>query len=159
MKTEYIIPMIALGILTACGGGGGGGGDASDGSTGNTSDSAPSEPSPPVQPVVRTMEDLSIPDTMDYKPSEGYSLTVDASNEVSGRAFVSVYTDYQSASSGEWLPDYDSRIASTGLSNGSARIEFTAAEHVNAFLVEIWTYDGQPPRQKIVSAEDSLLIW
>ncbi|MCG9662583.1 MULTISPECIES: hypothetical protein [Vibrio] len=162
MNTKYIALLIAFGTLTACGGGGGGGDSSGGGSTGNTTEAAP-EPAPAPPPVTvsvtRTMDDLSIPDTLDYKPIEDYSLDIDASNDVTGRAFASVYTEYEDDGSGVLTPVYDSKIASTSLDNGSAQIDFSAAEHVDAFLVEIWTYDGNPPAQKLVSASSSNLAW
>ncbi|AYV24593.1 MULTISPECIES: hypothetical protein [Vibrio] len=161
MNTKYITLLIAFGTLTACGGGGGGGGDSSGGgSTGNTTEAAPEPvPAPVTVSVSRTMGDLSIPDTLDYKPIEDYSLDIDASNDVTGRAFASVYTEYEDDGSGVLTPVYDSKIASTSLNNGSAQIDFSAAEHVDAFLVEIWTYDGNPPAQKLVSASSNNLAW
>ncbi|MCL9776246.1 hypothetical protein [Vibrio methylphosphonaticus] len=151
-----ILFITTLGMVTACGGGGGGG----DSTGGGTPTPAPIQ-TPATTPTAasRTMADLSIPDELDYNPVEEYALSVDASGEVSGRALVSVYTDFTIQSSGEALPVYDSRIASVSLQSGKGNIDFSSAEHVDEFLLEIWTHDGNPPLQKIVSADTENLVW
>ncbi|MGF1750955.1 MULTISPECIES: hypothetical protein [Vibrio] len=143
-----ILFITTLGMVTACGGGGGGG--DSSGGGGST-------PTPVV--ASRTMADLSIPDELDYKPVEAYTLSVDASSSVLGRAMVSVYTQFDSPASGEITPVYDSRIASLSLQGGIGELDFSSAEHIDAFLVEIWTHDGNPPLQKVVSATSPHLVW
>ncbi|WP_112478041.1 hypothetical protein [Vibrio variabilis] len=105
------------------------------------------------------MEDLSIPDDFDYRPIEAYSLLVDATNDVNGRAFVSVYTEFSEKASGELEPNYESKVASQALRNGKAELNFNAAEHVGSFLVEIWTYDGNDPVKKLVTASSEKLTW
>ena len=147
MKNSILF-ITTLGMVTACGGGGGGG-DSSGGGT----------PTPAPVVAERTMEDLSIPDELDYNPVEAYTLSVDATAEVSGRALVSIYTEFASQSTGEVVPVYDSRIASLSLQSGKGSIDFSSAEHVNEFLLEIWTHDGNPPLQKIVSAGSENLVW
>lgn len=163
MKTLTVTSILSLGLLVGCGGGGGGGGGSDSGGASTPPPSAPpSAPTPAPVPVVvteRTMEDLSIPDDFDFQPVEAYSLMVDASTEVSGRAYVSVYTDYSEQASGEFEPNYESKVASQSLSSGVAELNFNAAEHIDSFLVEIWTYDGNAPIKKLVSATSANLSW
>lgn len=161
MKALTVTSIISLGLLVGCGGGGGGG--ESGGSVSAPPAAAPTPtpvPAPtPVAVTGRTMEDLSIPDDFDYQPVEAYSLIVDASNDVTGRAFVTVYTEFSEQASGELEPNYESKVASQALSNGKAELKFNAAEHVGSFLVEIWTYDGNDPVKKLVSASSANIAW
>jgi hypothetical protein len=163
MKALTVTSIISLGLLVGCGGGGGGSDSGGSVSTppATAPDPAPA-PVPAPTPVVvteRTMEDLSIPNDFDYQPIEAYSLIVDATNDVNGRAFVSIYTEFVEKSSGELEPNYESKVASQALRNGKAELNFNAAEHVGAFLVEIWTYDGNDPVKKLVNASSENLTW
>ncbi|MFS1414863.1 hypothetical protein BCU70_02375 [Vibrio sp. 10N.286.49.C2] len=159
MKTTLITSIMSLGLVTACGGGGGGG-DSSGGGSSTPAQTPPvtATPAPPAA-ATRTMSDLTIPDDLDYKPVEALTLTVDASGSVSGRALVSVYTEFESQLSGEVVPVYDSRIASQSLKNGLGELEFSSPEHIKTVLVEIWTHDGNPPLQKLVAVNSSNLSW
>ncbi|GMQ48755.1 hypothetical protein [Vibrio sp. 10N] len=161
MKALTVTSIISLGLLVGCGGGGGGSDSGGGTSTPPAAvpDPAP-EPTPtPVAEAERTMEDLSIPDDFDYQPIEEYSLTVDATNDVNGRAFISVYTEYNENASGDLEPNYESKVASQALSDGKGELSFNAAEHVGSFLVEIWTYDGNAPVKKLVKASNKNLSW
>jgi hypothetical protein len=155
MKVSTVVSIISLGLIVGCGGGGGGSDSGSSVST-----PPATVPAPPVSlETERTMEDLSIPDDFDYQPIKSYSLSIDASNDVQGRAFVSVYTEFFENATGEWEPNYDSKVASQSLQDGKAELSFNAAEHVGAFLVEIWTYDGNDPVKKRVDASSENLTW
>ncbi|WP_234496789.1 hypothetical protein [Vibrio maritimus] len=165
MKALTVTSIISLGLVVGCGGGGGGEGGSGGSVAAETPPAVAPAPEPTPAPaptpvsVARTMEDLSIPDSFDYQPIEEYSLTIDASSDVSGRAFVTVYTEFEELASGEVEPKYESKVASQALTSGKAKLSFNAAEHVGTFLVEIWTYDGNDPVKKQISATSSTLTW
>ncbi|CAH0529975.1 hypothetical protein [Vibrio hippocampi] len=162
MKNVMML-IAALGLITACGGSGGGG----------SKSSASPDPAPEVaaieeateevieviEPVVVSMQELQVPDEFDYQPFTDFTLDVDLSNELTQRAFVSVYTEFEQGESGSWTANYDSKVASQSLSNGQASLSFTSAEHISQFLVEIWTYDGNAPQQKVLEGSSETLYW
>ena len=137
MKTK--LPYFALiGLLTACGGGGGDGGGSSAGSADSGSPSTtPADVSTTEDDVtLRSMSDLSIADGFSFNPVMGHSLDVDISAYSTERAYVSVYGEYVENGDGSYSPNYNSRISSSSLDNGTVSLDFCVSEAQQYVLAE-----------------------
>ncbi|WP_394251463.1 hypothetical protein [Vibrio profundi] len=146
MHNTLTIGSIVL-LLTACGGGDGGGG-------GSTSTPPPATPAAPT-----TMEDLVVPDGFDYNPVGSYKMSIDISNTTTERAFVSVYSRYNTRSDNTLKPDYSSKVVASSLANGKLDLNFSAPNVNENLLIEIWFYNGQDPLQRTFSTSQSQITW
>ncbi len=108
---------------------------------------------------LRYMADLSVPNGFSYDTSQTYSLTADLSLFANQKGYLSVYSQFEAESDGSYQPQYSSRLVSTPLDSGTASISFTLASATTEFLVEVWSYDGNDPLQKIFSGEDGQISW
>ncbi|MCW8335179.1 hypothetical protein J4N42_17910 [Vibrio sp. SCSIO 43135] len=159
MKTK--LPYFALiGLLTACGGGGGDGGGSSAGSADSGSPSTtPADASTTEDDVtLRSMSDLSIADGFSFNPVMGHSLDVDISAYSTERAYVSVYGEYVENGDGSYSPNYNSRISSSSLDNGTVSLDFCVSEAQQYVLAEVWFYDGSAPIQEILDTSSMSII-
>ncbi|TKF21233.1 hypothetical protein FCV43_12620 [Vibrio genomosp. F6] len=148
MKNLLTVTTLTL-ILMGCGGGGGGGGGSSEG--GNST-------ATPAESTLTTSE-LIVPDGFDYNPIDDFQLKLDLSSETTQRAYVSVYHQFSTDNSAAIQANYSSRIASASLQEGKSTINFTVPNAKKELLVEIWFYDGSPPKQQVFSTTNRQLIW
>ncbi|CAM2994927.1 hypothetical protein VIRA109638_09370 [Vibrio rarus] len=160
--------LMAMLMLTACGGGSGGNSDSSTDSA--VIEETPVQdpiatPSPTEEPSIetaaqeihtpqRSMQDLSIPNDFNYDPMQSLTVHIDISNFSRKRAYISLYSDYALNTDGTWQPNYAYRIANGALNNGQGNIEVSYAEQYRSILAEIWFYDGTEPIQKIISTTE-----
>jgi len=134
-------------LLTACGGGDGGG------------DSGGSTSTPAATLVPTTMEELVVPDGFDYNPVGSYQMSIDISDTSTERAFVSVYSRYNTRSDNTLKPDYSSKVVASSLANGKLELNFSAPNVNESMLVEIWFYNGEDPLQQTFSTSQSQITW
>ncbi|MGF1719302.1 hypothetical protein L4D20_04555 [Vibrio kyushuensis] len=152
--------------LTACGGGGGGEGGGSSSSTGSSGSGSAGSTSTIIEEsstesavVARTMQDLVVPDDFSYNPVMGHHFDVDISAYSSQRAYISVYGQFTVNQDGSYKPDFNSRITSTSLDNGTASLEFCISDSQSSVLAEIWFYDGSDPIQHQFTTAQNQWIW
>ncbi len=108
---------------------------------------------------LRYMADLSVPDGFSYDTNQTYSLTADLSLFANQKGYLSVYSQFETKSDGSYQPQYSSRLAAIPLDSGMASISFTLANATTEFLVEVWSYDGNDPLQKVFNSENPQISW
>ncbi|ARV75671.1 hypothetical protein [Vibrio campbellii] len=132
MKILFIFPLALL-LLFGCGG------------EDQNQSSAPSYPTSDEEEI--KFDDLTVEDGYDYNPVKSQSLVVDISSLSTERAHISVYTQFEETSQGNYKPDYQSQIISRALQSGMTELNFSVADSQLDFLAEIWFYDGRSPLQ------------
>ncbi|MPW36430.1 hypothetical protein [Vibrio sp. B1Z05] len=103
--------------------------------------------------ILRSMQDLTVPEDFDYDPTRSMSLMVDISQFSTERAYISLYSQYKLAEDGRYIPDYAYRIANSSLNQGATEIDITYAQEYHSLLAEIWFYDGSEPLQYLINEE------
>ncbi|MCK6263626.1 hypothetical protein KP803_10115 [Vibrio sp. ZSDE26] len=161
MNTKWII-LIITSFLCACGGGGGGS-DSSSGSGSGSVDSpsativATDDSNAPENATVaqRTMSDLNVPEGFSYNPVMGHQFDVDISSYTTERAYISIYGAYATNQDGSYTPNFNSRITSSTLDDGTASLDFCISDSQSMVLAEVWFYDGSDPIQVVIPASQN----
>ncbi|MDR9827876.1 hypothetical protein RCJ22_19965, partial [Vibrio sp. FNV 38] len=155
--------------LIGCGGGGGGGSTSAPQETAEETpleieetveiEAADEEVVETVVATTRTMEDLIIPDGFSFDPVTEMNIDIDISNLSTQRAYVSIYSEYDTTESGLLAPSGDHKLAGQSLENGLGNIDIVYADGVEKVLAEIWFYDGSDPIQKEISPQDNTFYY
>lgn len=143
MKNILMVFLMSLSLI-ACGGGDSG------------SSSGPSNSDKPV--TVKT-EDLLAPDDFTFNPITLQKLTIDLSGSLPERTHVSVYSLFSEVGKENYIVNYDSKIIDSAMTNGQLTLEFSLAESQSEIVVEIWSYDGSQPLQKMFEINGEALVW
>ena len=156
MRKLWIISLV---LLQACGGGGGGSDSDSSPSADTPSESDTDSAQDIELVVLRDMQDLSIPDGFSYKAIQTYQLDVSLSGLFSTRSYLSIYSGFTMGSDGTYQADNGSKVAGGPLTSGVIDVSFSLPSSTSEFLVEVWTYDGNPPLQKVFLTSETSYIW
>ncbi|WED28481.1 hypothetical protein L3V77_21250 [Vibrio sp. DW001] len=155
MRKLWIMSLV---LLQACGGGGGSdSGSSPSADTPAESDTGSTQDIELV--VLRDMQDLSIPDGFSYKAIQTYQLDVSLSGLFSTRSYLSIYSGFTTRSDGTYQADNGSKVTGGPLTSGIIDVSFSLSSSTSEFLIEVWTYDGNPPLQKVFSTTGNRFVW
>lgn len=147
-------------LLQGCGGGGGGDGESNSSPVADTLTETVTDSSSQIEPVaLRDMQDLSIPDGFSYGSVETYQLDVSVSELFSKRSYLSIYTEFLIGSDGAYQANNGSKVTAVPLESGEIEVSFSLPSATSEFLVEIWSYDGNPPLQRVFQTAEKRATW
>ncbi len=107
----------------------------------------------------RSMDDLQVEDDFSYDPTKPLAVNVDISGLSTGRAFLSIYTDFVQYDDGSYAADTSSKVASLSLDSGTGSLDIVTSDQHEVFLAEVWFYDGTAPYQATISYENSDVVY
>ena len=136
-----------------------GGSDGGSSSSGGTQDLVvePSQESVLVATV--EMDDLLAEEDFNFTSKNQIQVSLALTNYPYERSYVSIYSEYQQLDSGDYYPESTSRVISGVLTEGKFVQSFVSSINTQQYLLEIWSYDGQPPVQKELFLQENKLIW
>ena len=163
-KIKIMTSLIFVFTLAACGGSGGGSQPESITSVDNSDLD--------VNAIVET-DGQAVIEMGDLKASAEFNFTskhqvkvsldltelIDFHNQTGQRAYVSVYREYMLLPSGIFYPDSSSRVLGGEINDGQFQHSFVSLNNQDAYLIEIWFYNGEPPIQKEQTIVASNITW
>ncbi|WP_117233922.1 hypothetical protein [Vibrio maerlii] len=107
----------------------------------------------------RSMDDLQVQDDFSYDPTKPLTVNIDISGLSTGRAFLSIYSDFVQYDDGSYAADTSSKVASLSLDSGTGSVDVVSSDQHEVFLAEVWFYDGTAPYQATISYANSDVIY
>ncbi|MCW8876212.1 MAG: hypothetical protein OQJ89_08050 [Kangiellaceae bacterium] len=143
-----LVAVIGLGFSIGCGGGGGGA-------------EAPAQVSTP-PPVLSNggSGDIIAPGGFNFSTARPVTFEIQADAFAGKRAYVSVYSQYQTSHQGDQLPIYDSKLTMLTLDNAVASEKIMVTNDIQQVFVRVnGVSSGDVPLHAVVNIENGLVNW
>jgi hypothetical protein len=105
------------------------------------------------------MDDLLAEEDFNFTSKNQIEVSLSLADYQYERGYISIYSGYQQLDSGDYYPDSTSRVIAGAVVAGEFAQSFVSSTNNQQYLLEIWSYDGQPPMQKELFLQDNKLIW
>ena len=125
----------------------------------STEESTASAPAQQNNDPVADMNALVATPNFTFTTKTNISVNLQLEQNDTERNHVNIYRSYQALENGRYYPNPASRVVSGALVNGKFIHSFIGLYQQQQYLIEIWTFDGSPPLQKIIIVNNNQLTW
>ena len=150
MNKKSLCVSLSLCFFVACGGGGGG----------SETPTQSVAPPPPAVPPPSGTAALVAPSGFDFATSREVTFEIHADAFLNKRAYVNVYSKYQTNSAGEQLPVYDSKLAMIPIEGIAVSKQLLLTNDIQSVFIRVLDASvSDTPLSAVVNIENNRVDW